>query len=160
MLRDHFGEIHAIELVAREDDDIVGLIFQKKTEALTNRIGRALKPRLGTGRLLGGKDADESLGEGVERVGAMDVPVQRLAVELGQHIDASDRAIDAVRDRDIDQTVLAGDRYGRLGTVARQGKQPGTLTATEDDGNGVFRMQLAHSSDLMDCFARYSRVCR
>ena len=74
-------------------------------------------------RLLGGQNLDEAAAKRVEPVRLADVPVQADGVELRQHIDPVQAAVDAVRHRDIDQAVLARQRHGRLGPVQSQRQQ-------------------------------------
>jgi hypothetical protein len=133
MVAHHLFEIHAIQLIARQHDHVIGLFFPEVAAALPDGIGRALEPALGTRGLLGGQDPHIAMGEGVEAIGALDVAVQRFAVELGQHVDLADAAVDAVADRDVDQAVLAGDRHRRLGPFIGQGHQARALSAAENN---------------------------
>src|SRR6266852_3211507 len=58
--------------------------------------------------------------------------VQAGAVELGDDEDAVDAGIQAVADGDVDEAELAAHRYGRLGSVPRQGPQTASLSAAQD----------------------------
>lgn len=59
--------------------------------------------------------------------------VQRLAVELCQDIYLADVAVDAATDGDVNKSVLSGNRNGRLGPVPREGHEPGTYAATQNN---------------------------
>jgi hypothetical protein len=45
--------------------------------------------------------------------------------------------VQAVADRNVDQTVFAADRNGWLGTKVCQRKEPAALTAAQDDRKDV-----------------------
>ena len=60
---DQLGEIHAIDVVARENQVILGVDVAEMARRLPHRIGRALEPVLALGRLLGRQHFDESVGE-------------------------------------------------------------------------------------------------
>ena len=89
-------------------------------------------------RLLGGQDFDEAAAEIVEAVRAADVAVQAHRLELREHVDLVDLAVDAVRERDVDQPILAGQRHGRLGAVGRQRQQPRAAPAAQNYRHDVF----------------------
>ena len=59
-------------------------------------------------------------------------------IELGQHVDPVQSAVDAVRQGDIDQAILPGHRNRRLGANLRQRIQPRSLPAAQDHGGDVF----------------------
>ena len=70
-------------------------------------------------------------------------------VELREHVDAVQPAVDAVRQRDVDQAVLSGHRHGRLGAVLGQRVQTRALTPAKYQGDDVF-----HSLSLADFLCR------
>ena len=63
--------------------------------------------------------------EHVEPVGLADVTVERRRVELRQHEDAADVRVQAAADRDVDEAVLAADRYCRLRPGVRREERAG-----------------------------------
>ncbi len=67
-------------------------------------------------RLLGGEDFDEAAVEGVEDIRAADMLVQAGGIELREHVDAVQAAVDAVGDGDVDEAILSGHGNGRFGT--------------------------------------------
>ena len=113
-----FAEIHLVKLVTAENEVIVPRFLKEIVQVLPHRIGRALVPA-GAGRgLLRGEDFDEAArAEDVELVGAVDVLVERGGIELGEYVDAADARVEAIADRDVDQTVFAAEGNGRLGTI-------------------------------------------
>ena len=86
---------------------------------------------------LGGEDVHVAGGEAVEPVRPGDVTMQALAVELREHVDPVDAGVQAVRDRDVDQPELAGDRDGRFGPVPSERPEAGSLPATENRSDHV-----------------------
>jgi len=132
----HLGEIHAIELIARENQDVVDLGLFQVPEVLPDGVGRSLIPVGVFQRLLGGQDFDESLAELIEGVSAADVAVQAGRIELGQHVNPVDAAVDAIRQRNVDQPVFARERDGWLGAIFSKRIEPRAATAAEDQGQG------------------------
>ena len=104
---DHLGVVHPVEMIAGQDQVVVGLVAREVPRGLADGVGRALKPAGVVGRLLGRQDLDEALAEQIHPVGLRDVPVQRRRVELRQDEDPPDVGVQAVADRDVDQTVFA-----------------------------------------------------
>ena len=143
---DELGVVHAIELIAGEDQVVVGLVPGKVPRGLPDRVGRALEPVRVVGRLFGGENLDEALVEDVHPVGLSDVPVERRRVELRQHEDPPDVGVQAVADRDVDQPVLAANRHGGFRALLRERKQPLALASAENDRQN-FRVD-CHGSQL------------
>ena len=82
------AEIHAIELVAAEDEQVFEIVVQEMDEVFADGVGGALIPGgVGEG-LFGREDFDEAAGEMIELVGLRNVAVERGGIELGQQVDA------------------------------------------------------------------------
>ena len=79
--------VHAVQVVARQDEDVLGTAVQQLTQLLAYGIGGSLVPALVVLGLFGRQDVDETVGEHVEGVGLHDVPVQAGGQELGQDED-------------------------------------------------------------------------
>jgi hypothetical protein len=54
-------------------------------------------------------------------------------VKLRQQKNPINVRIDAVADRNVDETVLAGERHSRFATFHRKGVKPRTATTAHDD---------------------------
>ena len=132
----HFGKIHAVELIAREDQHVVDFGLLQVAQVLPDGVGGSLIPVGVFQRLLGGQDFDESFAELIEGVGAANVAMQAGRIELGQHVDPVHAAVDAVRQRNIDQAVFAGERHGWLGANLGERIEPRAATAAQDQGQG------------------------
>lgn len=85
-------------------------------------------------RLLTGRGMDGHGGGGATRArwaghgGAV-----RLAAHLGQAVDLVDAAVDAVADRDVDQTIVSAKRHRGLGALFGERVQARARAAAEDD---------------------------
>ena len=69
--------------------------------------------------------------------------MQADRVELRQHVDPVQAAVDAVRERDVDQPILARQGDGRLGAILGQRIQPRAATAAENESDDTFHVVLA-----------------
>ena len=133
----HRRVVHAVQLIAREDQDVARRRAPHVTEALADGVGGALEPVAALFGLLGGQHADERRREHVELVGHRDVFVQALRVELRQHEDLAQAGVQAVADRDVDQSVFAPDRHRRLRTLEGEREQARAAPAPENDRQHV-----------------------
>ena len=106
-------------------------------EAVPDGVGGSLVPAGRLARLLRREHGREAAAEVVEAVGLRDVAVEARRVVLRQHEHAAQAAVDAVGERDVDQPVLAGERDGGLGAVARERVQARAGAAAQDDGDRV-----------------------
>jgi hypothetical protein len=140
VVADQVRVVHAVQVVAAEDQKLVGAVVGGVVQGGAHRVGGALEPVLPVGGLLGGQDVDEAVGEGVEGVGLHDVPVEAGRHELGQHEHPLDVGVDAVGDRDVDDAVLAREAHRRLGPLQRQREQPGSPAPAEDDCGDVLHV--------------------
>ena len=66
-----------------------------------------------------------------------DVPVEAHRLVLREHQDPAHAAVEAVREREVDDPVDAAERHGRLGPVARQRLQPRALAACQHDRQNI-----------------------
>ena len=88
MRPEQVAEVHAVQLVAGQDQHFVRGVFGDVADLLADGVGGALIPVGGLVGLLGGQHLDEAAAEGVELVGVGDVAVQADAEELRQDVDA------------------------------------------------------------------------
>ena len=66
-----------------------------------------------------------------------DVPIQRVRLVLGKHTDPDISGVDQIGEYEVDQPIVATERYGRFCPVRRQRPQPLSLTAGENDAQHV-----------------------
>src|SRR5438552_118830 len=79
----------------------------------------------------------EATTEGIKLVRVGDVTVEADAQELGQDIDAVEPAVDAVADRDINETILASHGHCWLAAQLGQWVQPAAPAAAEDQAQNA-----------------------
>ncbi len=111
----HFRIIHAIEVIARQNERFFAGKMADVMERGADGVGRAHEPFLAAFGLFGGQDFDEPVRERIEFVGFHDVPVKACAQELGEHEDAVNARIDAIGERHIDEPILSEERNGGFG---------------------------------------------
>ena len=63
--------------------------------------------------------------------------MQADRVELREHVDAVQPAVDAVRERNVDQPILAGQRHGRLRAILGQRIEPRAAAAAENNSDNI-----------------------
>jgi porphobilinogen deaminase len=73
--------------------------------------------------------------------------MQRCGVELGEYEDLVDSRVQAVADRDVDETILAADGDCRLGALLRQREQSLTLSSSENDTNDPIQWRQPSAGD-------------
>jgi hypothetical protein len=110
--------VHAVEVVAREDDDILHVfvlgVFQQP-EVLANGVSGSFEPPLSAiaRPLRGSQDLHVPVSEVAtvsEVVSARDVAVERGGIELRQDVDLVNAAVNAVAHRHINQPVSTSKR--------------------------------------------------
>ena len=124
-------------MIARKNQVVLRVVPREVPFGLSHGIRRALIPAPVIRCLLRCQNLDEPVAEAVEPVGLADVAIERCRVELGQDEDSPDAGVKAVADRDVYKAVLAADRNGGLRPKVCQRKEPGALTAAQDDREDV-----------------------
>ena len=111
----HFGIVHAIKMVAGEDQNMLGsggLDIEVGSRTAASAVPWYQSADCSV--CSAAQDLDPAGMEGVEDVGLRDVAVKGNGIELSQDGDTKDLGVDAVTDRDVDQAILTGDRHGGL----------------------------------------------
>src|SRR5207253_9783694 len=114
--------VHPVEMIAREDEVMLRLVLREVPRRLTNGVRGSLKPVRVVRCLLSGEDLDKALREAVEPIRQRNVTIERRGIELRQDVDAPDVRVQAITDRNVDETVLAADRHRGLGSRRGQRK--------------------------------------
>ncbi len=129
----HVSVVHAIQLIAGKDQHFVDAILQDVAKVLANGVRGALIP-IGTlvDGLLRSQEFDKAIVEMVEAIRLAKVLMQRYGQELSQHIDAINIAVNAVADRDVDQAILARQRYRRFRSNFGQREQTRASSAAQN----------------------------
>src|SRR5690606_32229904 len=140
MGREDVAEVHLIDLIAREDQDLGSAGLAKASEILADGVGGAFVPGAldaVLGRLLRGEDLDEASRETVEVVALRDVAMERRRVELRKDVDPDQTRVDAVRDRDVDEPELSAERNRRLRAQERQRVEARSRSSPHDHARDV-----------------------
>jgi hypothetical protein len=141
---EHLFVIHAIQLIARKNQHVIDVGLLHVADLFPHRIGGALVPVDSIHRLLRRQDLHKAAVVGIELVGVADMPMQADRHELRQHVNAIDAAVDAIGQRDIDQTVFAGQGHGRFGAIFCQ--------RIESRAPAAAQYQCDHIAHLVTCF--------
>ena len=147
---EHLAEVHAVELIARQDHHVARRRAAHVAQALAHGVRRPLEPVAPLLGLLRGQHRDEARRKYVELVGHRDVLVEALRVELGEHEHVAQIGVQAVADRDVDEPVLAADRNGRLRALEGQRKEARPASAPEDDRQHVVHVHVLHHNHRPD----------
>ena len=105
---DHLAVVHAVQVVAGQDDDVLGVVALDVADVLIDGVGRAGVPvaaRLGGVRR---QDGDAAVtGVEVPCLASADVGVQQVRAVLREHAHRVDTRVCAVGEREVDDSVLA-----------------------------------------------------
>src|SRR2546426_12832096 len=95
-------------MIPGQTELLTAIPLGKSPQIRSHGVRRASKPTRAVRRLLGGEHFDKALREAsaCQGVGARNMPIERGGVELRQDVNAVDLRVDAVTDRNVDQTIL------------------------------------------------------
>ena len=136
VLLEHLLVVHLVDVVAREDEDVIRLLAADRIDVLIDRVGRALIPVLRDAHLRR-QHFDEIAVSHQRRPAAADVAVEAERFVLRENEDAAQVAVQAIRKRDVDDAIDAAERNRRLGAVARQRPEPLALAARQQNTDRV-----------------------
>ena len=120
----HQAVIHLVNVIAGEDEHVLGLLRADGINVLIHRVGRALVPLIAH-PLHRRQHFDELSHLAAHDVPAFaDVTVQRKRLVLGEDINPAQVGVDAVGKSDVDDAIDSAESDGRLGAVASQRIEP------------------------------------
>ena len=134
---EHFGVVHLIDVVAGEDQHLVGVIAVNEANILVNGVGRALVPLRALAAGVGRQDADAAVGiVEVPGLAVADVLIEFQRLILGQDAHGVDVGVDAVGKGEVDDAVLtakgtAGLAVFSVRTLSRLPWPPARSIATQ-----------------------------
>ena len=124
-------------VVRREDDQMTLAIF---TQDDGTQLARNWTERSGNfgvvNNALVGTDPAGSIAT-VNSVSLSDVAVQAEGLVLRQDQDSAQTAIEAIGEREIHDPILPAERHGGLGPIARQGLEPRSFAARQNQRQNV-----------------------
>ena len=135
---DQRAVIERIELVAAEHEHVACPRRLDQVAVLIDGIDGAAVPALAV-LLLSGPDLDELAELAMQEAPAgVDVADQRLGLVLSQQRDAADLGVDAVRQDEIDDSILPAERHCGLGLPGREALERPTSAVGEDQREHAF----------------------
>ena len=137
MAREELSVVHTVEVVARKYEKGVNAPVADVRQDLSDGVRSPLEPLRVLRRLLGGEYLDEAVGELREAVGRSDVLVQGGGVVLRQNEYAEHVRVDAVRDRYVNEAVLAAERHSRLRPRQRERREARARAAAQNNRENV-----------------------
>ena len=147
MLGYHLGIVHFIDMVAREHEDVLGIIPFDEGDILVDGVGRALIPVASLALLIGRQDMYPAVhAVQVPGLTRAHVVVELQGLILGQDPDGVDARIDTIGQGKVDDPILAAVGHGGLGHFMGQNTQPASLAACEQHGHALC---LPHGNTLL-----------
>jgi hypothetical protein len=137
---DQFGVIHLVDVIARQDQQVVALALFNRVDVLVDGVGRSLIPVF-VQPLLRRQDIDKFVEFSTEEAPAkihVTVETDRLVLRQDQYL--SQATIDAVRKCEVDDPVGTAKRDGRLRSIARERFQARSFSSCQN--------QCQHASHL------------
>ena len=110
----HLLIVHLIDVVAGQDEDVVGVVQGDKADVLIDGVGGTLVPGALVPLLhIGGQDVDAAVGPvQIPGLAGADIAVQLQRAVLGQHTHGINAGVDTVTQGEVDDAVLAPEGDG------------------------------------------------
>ena len=126
-------------MVARKDQHIVRVVGIDEFQVLEDRVGSAAVPVASADALIRSQQGNAAhVAVQIPRNSDTDVRVQTQRLILRQNTHGVNTGVDAVAEREVDNTVLSAERYCRLGDFLRQDTKTAALTSCKKHGNHFF----------------------
>ena len=150
----HIGVVHLVDVVAGENDHVVGVEAVHEVDVLINGVGGAFVPAgFLVVTLIGGQNLRAGMGlVQVPGLSVSDILIQLQRLILGQNTHSVDAGVDTVAQRKIDDTVFAAEGNGRLGGFLRQNLEPTALSAGKQHRNYALFLKIHGHSSLCRFF--------
>ena len=139
---EHLLVVHVVQLVAREDEDVLGVVLLDEAQVLRHGVSGARVP--GATGLGGVRRQDEQAPVALVQVpgaAGAQVVVQEIRPVLSQDANGVDAGVGAVGQRKVDDAILPAERDGGLGDFLREDAEPAALAAGKKHCNAF---PLAH----------------
>ena len=124
MLLEHELIVHLVDVIARQDDDVLRAVALNDVDILEYRIGRSLVPHLLRDALARGKDVEALVPLLTEEVpSALHMADQAVGLVLSGDCNAAHAGIQSIRKGKIDDAALAAEEHGGLRPLVGQLQQ-------------------------------------
>ena len=136
MLLEHQLVIHFIDMVARQDDHILGVVAPDDVDVLIHRIRGSGIPHAFVEALARGKNVEALVALGPEEIPTpLQMPDQAVSLVLGRHRDLANSRIQRIRNGKIDDARIAAEKHGGLGALFGELMEPGPAPPGQDIGH-------------------------
>ena len=120
MLLQHELVVHFIDVIARQHDDVFGVVALDDVDVLINRVGGAEIPAVLGNALARGQDIEALVADGAQEVpAAQEMPDQAMRLVLRGDGDMPDARVEGVRQSEIDDARLARQSRPRASRARR-----------------------------------------
>ena len=168
MLHKHRLVIHLVDVIAREDHEVLRSVAVDDVDVLEHRVGRAGVPLVLGDALTGRQDVETLVAHRLQKIpAALQVPDQAVGFELRGDRDAPNAGVECIRQREVDDARLTAEIDGRFGSPLGELHQPATPSAREHVGHRGTGQRLrvgqsVHSDPdrCMQFFVRAVRIIR
>ena len=130
MALDHLCRVDPVDVIGAEHTHVVGPFVVDQVQALVDRIGGACEP-LRPEPLLRRDRRHVVPQQRRQPPHARHVPVEAVALVLSEDDDAEVAGVDEIREREVDEPVVAAERHRGLRPVGGEGQQALALAARE-----------------------------
>ena len=152
VLHQHALVVHLVDVVAGEDDEVLGPVAVDDVDVLEHRVGGAGVPLVLRHALARRQDVEALVAHRLQEVpAALQVPDQAVRLVLRRDGDAPDAGVERVRQREVDDARLAAEIDGGLRAALGQLQQPAAAAAGEHVGHRRAR-ERGRVGYLVHCF--------
>ena len=143
MVAQHLGVVHLIDVVAGENQHIVGVVAGDEGNILIDGVGGSLVPVRALAPGIGRQHGDTAVGAvQIPGLSVADIFVEFQGLILGQDAHGVNMGVDAVGQGEIDNAVFAAKGDGRLGGILRENLQPAALAAGQQHGHAALFLKI------------------
>ncbi len=136
VLDEHALVVHLVDVVARENDEVLGRVAVDDVDVLEHRVGGARVPLVLGDALARGQDVEALVAHRLQEVpAALQVADQAVRLVLRGDRDAPDAGVERVRQREIDDARLPAEVHGGLGPPFGQLHEPRAAPAGQHVGH-------------------------
>ena len=136
VLLEHLLIIHFVDVVAGKNEDEIGLLGADGIDVLVDGVGGALIPVLRDAHLRR-ENFDEIAVAHQQGPAAAHVAIEAESFVLSENEDAAQIAIQAIRERDVNDAIDAAEGDGGLGAIAGERPQAFALATGQQDRDAL-----------------------
>ena len=136
---EHLAVVHAIQVIARKNQDVLGVVGLDVVEVLRNGVGRARIPGAAGLRLVRRQDRHAAVAAvQIPRLAGTNIGMQQVGAILRQNAHRVDARVGAVGERKVDNAELATKANRRLSDLLGECPQSAALSSCEEHRDAFF----------------------